>query len=95
MLIGREVVDFFSHVMGSVMGVGVVVGLVSALLGCAAVALGRGAFAPFATWSVALLAASTGVAVGTWLPLAVVGAAGAAAFVAGTILQARGRVDAH
>jgi|GEM_PF-2473253 len=89
MIPGREVVRFFSHIMESVMVVGVVVGIVSALLACAAMALARPAFAPFATWSVALLAASTGLAIGAWGPVLGVAAAGLVAVVAGSLLQRR------
>lgn len=89
MIPGRDVVRFFSDIMESVMVVGVVVGLVSALLACAAMALARPAFAPFATWSVALLAAGTGLAIGAWGPLLAVAAAGLGAFVAGSLLQRR------
>lgn len=87
MIPGREVVRFFTHLTESVMVVGVVVGLVSAVLACAAMALGRPAFAPFATWSVALLAAGTGLAIGAWAPVLGIGAAGFAALVAGMRLQ--------
>jgi len=89
MIPGRDVVRFFSDITESVMGVGVIVGLVSALLACAAMAFGRPAFAAFATWSVALLASATGVAIGTWIPLLGVAVAGLAALVAGSLLQRR------
>lgn len=89
MIVGHPIAALFSEVMGSMMWVGVVLGLLSALLAGAALARGRDAFAPFALWGAALLAAGTGIGIGAALPLAAVGAAGAVALAAGLLLHAR------
>jgi len=89
MIQGREIVRLFAGVMADVSTLAIVLGVACAVVACVRLSLDRSAFAPFAGWGVALLAASTGLSIGTGIPLATVAVAGLVALAVGLRVQQR------
>lgn len=84
MLNGRVVIDFFAGITTWVMWAGVVVGILAAVAAGIALVMRVSSFAPFAAWAGGMLAASTGIALGTWAPMLVVASVGGVAYAVGT-----------